>query len=577
MEKKITLLSIVLIMLLSALGFAGGQQATETESATSQKAAVPEYGGTFTYLVWGTADAESADVFVDIWPALEYVSPILEKLANGNIDKYGPKGTGEYTFGPQPTIPYKYIEGNVLKDWAVSTDKVIFTVRPGVYWTGMSINPGVMKRREYTADDLVFSLRRYLDTPRGGGVVSSDFIKTPYDKSIYATGKNTVTIEFKKFHFEWWSDLLLNFEQMAPEVVKAGPKDWKNLVGTGPFAVSEYVSGSHIAYAKNPDYWKKTTINGKEYKIPFVDKLVWPFIVDDSTQIAALRTAKLDAHMNVDVSHGGSLNKTNPDLLKAEQPSGDANFIVLRCDKKPFTDRNVRRAMMIGTDLKAIFDAVTGIGVSYNWPIFPGSTGHVPMAKLPASTSTLFEHNPKLAQKMLADAGYPNGFELEITVPTAELEMIDLAEMLSGLWAEDLKVNLKLNIVDHNAYMTMRQERTYGNIIMWEGYPIKSSSVIDYYRTGAYNNYSMYSNTKFDEIANKAEVMTDQAKLTAMLEELFVTALDDVPIIPLAMASQYVYWWPWVKNYYGERNATIIQPPVETLWIDQALKAKMGY
>ena len=205
-------------------------------------------------------------------------------------------------------------------------------VRPGVFWTGLSVNPGVMERREYTAQDLATNLQRILESPRGGGVVSSDFIATPYSESIYAQDEHTAIIEFKQFYFEWWTNILLSFEQMAPEVIAAGPKDWHNLVGTGPFAIKEYVSGSHIAYQRNPDYWKTTVIDGKEYQTPFVDEMVWPFIADESTQIAALRTATLDAHLNVDVAHQASLDRTSPDLLKIEQPSGDANFIVLRAD-----------------------------------------------------------------------------------------------------------------------------------------------------------------------------------------------------------------------------------------------------
>ena len=579
MYKRASMLLALLlaVALLPGLAFASAAADAEPEVAAPMADGEPQYGGTFTYLIWGTGDSESADVHVDIWPALQYVSPILEKLANGNIDKFGPKGTGEYTFGPQPTVPYKFVEGNVVESWEVSPEKATLHVRPGVFWTGLSVNPGVMDRREYTAEDLATILQRILESPRGGGVVASDFIATPYSESIYAQDKYTAIIEFKQFYFEWWTNILLSFEQMAPETIAAGPKDWHNLVGTGPFVVKEYVSGSHIAYKRNPDYWKRTVIDGKEYQTPFVDEMVWPFIADESTQIAALRTATLDAHLNVDVSHQESLDRTNPDLLKTEQPSGDANFIVLRADKEPFTDVDVRRAMMIGTDRGAIFDAVTGIGVGYSWPIFPGSTGHVAMDDLPESTRMLFDHNPELARKMLADAGYPDGFELEITVPTVELEMIDLAEMLAGLWEQDLGVKLNINIVDHNAYGAMREQRTYGNIIMWEGYPLLSSSVIDYYKTGAYSNYSMYSNPRIDELANEVSVLSEVSDLEPLLQEMFTIALDEVPIIPLAMASQYTYWWPWVKNYYGERNATIIQPPVETLWIDQALKQEMGY
>ena len=304
-RTSLLLASLLAVALLPALAFGSAQADTEPEAAAAMADGEPQYGGTFTYLIWGTADAESADVHVDIWPALQYVSPVLEKLVNGNIDKYGPKGTGEYTFGPQPTVPYKYVDGNVVESWEVTPEKATLHVRPGVFWTGLSVNPGVMERREYTAQDLATNLQRILESPRGGGVVSSDFIATPYSESIYAQDDHTAIIEFKQFYFEWWTNILLSFEQMAPEVIAAGPKDWHNLVGTGPFAIKEYVSGSHIAYQRNPDYWKTTVIDGKEYQTPFVDEMVWPFIADESTQIAALRTATLDAHLNVDVAHPG--------------------------------------------------------------------------------------------------------------------------------------------------------------------------------------------------------------------------------------------------------------------------------
>ena len=179
-RTSVIVASLLAVALLPTLAFGSAQADAEPEAAAAVADGEPQYGGTFTYLIWGTADAESADVHVDIWPALQYVSPVLEKLVNGNIDKYGPKGTGEYTFGPQPTVPYKFVEGNVVESWEVTPEKATLHVRPGVFWTGLSVNPGVMERREYTAQDLATILQRILESPRGGGVVSSDFIRTPY-------------------------------------------------------------------------------------------------------------------------------------------------------------------------------------------------------------------------------------------------------------------------------------------------------------------------------------------------------------------------------------------------------------
>ena len=69
---------------------------------------------------------------------------------------------------------------------------------------------------------------------------------------------------------------------------------WDSAVGTGPFILSKYVEGAYVMYDRNPDYWLTTTIDGKEYELPFIDTVIYPIIPDESTQIAALRTAQLD-------------------------------------------------------------------------------------------------------------------------------------------------------------------------------------------------------------------------------------------------------------------------------------------
>jgi len=87
----------------------------------------------------------------------------------------------------------------------------------------------------------------------------------------------------------------------------------------------------------------------------------------------------------------------------------------------------------------------------------------------------------------------------------------------------------------------------------------------------------MYSNKYFDELYDKAAATVDDAERKVMLEELFTIALDDAAYIPFAMPNQFCYWWPWVKNFYGETAYNWRNPPLDILWLDQALKADMGY
>ncbi|MBA7557226.1 hypothetical protein ES705_49970 [subsurface metagenome] len=92
-------------------------------------------------------------------------------------------------------------------------------------------------------------------------------------------------------------------------------------------------------------------------------------------------------------------------------------------------------------------------------------------------------------------------------------------------------------------------------------------------------NRAYYSNPYFTDLLLKAEKTVDTADRNAILKELALIALDDVPYIPIAVEAFNATWWPWVKNYYGEWEASSYGPgPVAAYaWIDQDLKKEMGY
>ena len=98
------------------------------------------------------------------------------------------------------------------------------------------------------------------------------------------------------------------------EVVDAGATNWKNVNGTGPFMLTDFVQGNSNTYAKNPNYWDKEKINGAEYKLPFVDKLVYRTIKDEATFITALRTGKLDILETIRWQNVDELKKSAPQL-----------------------------------------------------------------------------------------------------------------------------------------------------------------------------------------------------------------------------------------------------------------------
>jgi peptide/nickel transport system substrate-binding protein len=104
------------------------------------------------------------------------------------------------------------------------------------------------------------------------------------------------------------------FHYPPETVAKYGDmKDWQNAVGTGPFMLTDYVSGSSITFARNPDYWMKDPLHPQN-QLPYVDGVKLLIIPDTSTALSALRTGKLDVMEAVVWDDTVSLKKTSPDL-----------------------------------------------------------------------------------------------------------------------------------------------------------------------------------------------------------------------------------------------------------------------
>jgi len=583
MKRKVSwmLLSFLMVVAL-VLGSCVEEVPREQEEEEKEEVPAvdePQYGGRLTYLVypvWG-GEAGNPDPANMTWPGGVFSGPVLERFRKGDLEKYGVRGTGEWLFNLDKQNPLKYSRGAFVESWEVTADKIVFHVRPGVYWAAMG-KEHVMETREYTAHDFVFNVNRLLDPKSTSGVTLRD---VDFIESVYAVDNYTVVVETKFFYPEWWW-LLSGYDgqHIPPEVVEAGASDWNNIVGTGPFYIKEYNPGVSMTYARNPLYYDTTTINGKVYDIPFVDELVVPMIPDFSTVIAALRTGKLDVYFYTQPPDVESLAQTTPELLSAPTMGGWTSIIALRTDRPPLDNVNVRRALMIGTDLEAVHRATHVLGPTYSWPLLEGIPGHVPLAELPPDVRELFDYDPEKARQMLAEAGYPDGFTLEFhAYTTIEHPRDEIGPMVAGMWEANLNIKTIFKPVESVAYWSMLKDipRHYAKAHKPVLMPL--DILYDAFSTKAIGggNWARYQNPVFDELLAKARVTVDDAERAAILEELFVMALSDVPYIPFGGTVFNAHWWPWVKNFYAEYGGIGWNPQLDRLWIDQSLKAQMGY
>ena len=581
-----TLLALMLVLLLGGAGFLGSLAwAAEIKGFSSEaaKKAGPEYGGTITevgYASWNRPDSwDPADWE---WKVQIYMHPYSDQLMGGDFVNKGPRGTNEYhfTFNGGPTL--EFTTGRLAESWSIpDATTYIFKLRKGVMWQEV---PGVMASREFTAEDVAYSFNRNL-------FEHADKKWGMYDpvESITATDKYTVVFKTSV----WMPDWYLLFPRghhvtypYPPELVKAGIGDWKNHrgIGTGPFLLDDYVEGSAVSYVRNPNYWDKATINGKEYKIPFIDRFVYSLIDDKTTQIAALRTGRLDMHNDVPHVFEKSLRDTNPELKIDPILSASVYLWGMRLDTEPFDDLKVRKAMSMAIDRQAVMDSVFGSGKILEWvyPEFFGESLYTPMEKLPESIREQFEYNPERARQLLAEAGLPDGFEITLNSYSGE-PFDNLSEILVAYW-EAIGVDVTIELLEETTFSALVNAKTHGPLVLHTvglGADPFFNAVGRYIEAGQWNSPIFAKHPEYPEIREKfykAQATLDLVERNKMLKELNQQLLGTVAFGILGAPGRFVVYQPYIENYYGEIAELWAGATAHVFahaWINSALKQEL--
>ncbi|MBV9833256.1 MAG: ABC transporter substrate-binding protein, partial [Alphaproteobacteria bacterium] len=451
---------------------------------------------------------------------------------------------------------------------------VVFHLRKGVMFPD---KPGVMKSREFVADDVVFSFNRLRSSPKN--------IRGYYDfvDRVEAKDSHTVVYFLKEFNAEWDYRIAWGFyTTITPkEVVDAGANNWRNVNGTGPFMLTDFVQGSSNTYSKNPIYWDKEKIDGVEYKIPFVDKVIYRTIKDETTQLTALRTAKIDMLESIAWRNVEELKKNAPQLQWAKRLSILGSFVALRTDMKPFDDIRVRRAMNMAINKQEIIAAHYGGNAElFAYPMYPDWDGYFEsLDKMPDSVKELFAYNPKKAKELLKEAGYPNGFSFKLQYCSCAPDHVDLAPFLVA-YLEQIGVKAELVPTEYAAFLSaMTTRKHHAGYLMNSSHTNPTTSIRKSFISEQVWNPAMYTDKAFDARMDEAVASRDETKRKDIIRGMTREIVDKAPYIWLPTPYVYAAWWPWVKNYGGEMNVGSLRPaPIYArIWIDQDLKKKLGH
>src|SRR5262245_35739077 len=188
---------------------------------------------------------------------------------------------------------------------------------------------------------------------------------------------------------------------VSPTAVKKLGVDYPSSpVGTGPFKFASWDRGQRVVLEKNPGYWK--------YPVK-VERVIYRPIVEDQARLTELLTGGLDLIVGVPADNVAPLEK-NPKITLLKQVGAHVWYLGMNNQKKPFDDKRVRQALNYAVNKDAIVnDVLKGTGSPSKGPVLPGTWGADGAIKA-------YPYDPDRAKKLLAEAGYPNGFTTTLWV-----------------------------------------------------------------------------------------------------------------------------------------------------------------
>jgi peptide/nickel transport system substrate-binding protein len=293
--------------------------------------------------------------------------------------------------------------------------------------------------------------------------------------------------------------------------------------------------------------------------------------------LAALRTGQIDWDPRVDITYENTLKTNVPDLTLDKYLNGKIDgYRINRQGSKTLKDVNVRRALEIGLDLQNISNLMYGGGEINSWPIGPQVPGYTKTADLPASNAELLKYDPVKAKAMLATAGYPSGFSVEIDAASSDQHSTDSANLMVSMWAK-IGVTATIKVLDPAAGTSARDQVTYPDML-WTGYTVVNP-LVSLHLVQADILATNYLNTEpFNAQWLSLASDMDPVSRTTKIHQLSLDFMNDVGLFPFAQSYMLNAHWPWLKNYNGELDSGYYNQMamIKRMWIDPSIKTKLG-
>src|SRR5437867_167727 len=295
------------------------------------------------------------------------------------------------------------------------------------------------------------------------------------------------------------------YPREAVDAMKSEP------IGTGPFKLAEWVRGDRIVLVKNPDYHVKG--------LPKLDKVTYRFIPDPNAALAALKAGDIDAAMfGIGPEHVPDLEKDPRFQVIVGETTNDV-ILAMNNSRKPYTDVRVRRAITHGINKpEVVRGAMFGLGRVLGTNVDPLNPYFVDM-------SGAMPHDAARAKKLLAEAGYPNGFETVLKVAPQYYYTVRTGEVLADQ-LQKIGVKVKIEQIEWGQWLSrVWKDADYDLTIIGhaEAWDIANYAKPTY--------YYRYDSAEFQKLFKDSEVTVDDKARRELYVKMQKKLVEDAPVV----------------------------------------------
>ncbi len=503
-----------LVVVALVLASCGPGQTSPTSKTSSSE---PKYGGTFRY---GYA---SQPLHLDPHMSTDHVSAHVWRLAGSGIMKYR---LSDYMLQP-----------DIAESWETKDPTtLVFHLRKGVKF----LNKPPVNGRECTSEDVKYTIER-MATPKPDFPWNANFGTVT---SIETPDKYTVVIKIKEPRASFFTTLADRYVTIIPKEVIDKYGDAKKpeaVLGTGPFILEKFDVASGGTFVKNPDYFLKDR--------PYLEKVEFSIIPDWQTRKAAFIAGKIDNAFDNDFTarDADDIRKAVPDaniLVQKDKAWGGGYFLSLNVQRKPWNDVRVRRAVFLAIDRQQMIQMISQGSGTIAGPMGTVNPWALPideLSKMPGYRQPK-DQDIAEAKRLLAEAGYPNGFEAVCNV-NLQYQNKPPAEVIQAQ-LEKIGIKVKLNVMEWAAQKKAEKERNYDIQTEAYGYVQDPDGVLyTFFHSKGSRNYTGFSDPKFDELVERQMKAMNYNERVKLVHEASRYLIEQAPA-----AFTYNFWNYWALS-----------------------------